>query len=244
MPGRSKKSNVYLLVLLIVIIIGLIIAICIISYPSKSTNTSNASKLRNTGVVNEYEQNEQTSLTINNIYPNNRKSPIEDQAYERVFNPLMYPYKSPPFYKNSYNDGRLPPQVVGCGSRRTPCMGGSQMAITNNMPRVTINDSNIAPINISTQGPIGEPQQVGAIYKVFGNENQVYPLFGRRKYPNDNKWEYYTTIGQYGVKMPVITPRKNEELGTNETVFIRGQKMPYRATMYETDQPQYIPYTG
>ena len=99
-------------------------------------------------------------------------------------------------------------------------MVGSQNAITNNMPHLISDDSNIAPVNISTQGPIGEPQQVGAISKILGNENQVYPLFGRRKYPNDNKWEYYTTIGQYGVKMPVITPRKNDELGTNETIFL------------------------
>ena len=239
MPVRQKRSNIYLLVLLIVIIIGLIVAICIISYPSKPLNNE-LTENKTTKV--DSRTNESNSLVINNIYPRGRKSPLEDQAYERVFNPLMYPYKSPPFYKNGYNDLRLPPQVIGCGSRRTPCMGGSQMAITNNMPRLIIDDSNIAPVNISTQGPIGEPQQVGAIYKVFGNENQVYPLFGRRKYPNDNKWEYYTTIGQYGVKMPIVTPRKNDELGTNETVFVRGQKTPYRVSMYETDHPQYIPY--
>ena len=70
----------------------------------------------------------------------------------------------------------------------------------------------------------------------MGNENTVYPLFGRKKYPNGDKWEYYTTIGQYGVKMPVVTQRTNTELGTNEIVFIQGQrKAPYRVTMYEFD---------
>ena len=236
-----KSTNIYLLVLLSIIIIGLIIAICIISYPGKTYKSSSISQSLSTSEIDS-SQDETNSVVINNIYPHSRKSPIEDQAYERVFNPLMYPYKSPPIYKQSYNNTLLQPQVVGCGGRRTPCMGGGQIAMPNNMPRLMLDDSNIAPVNISTQGPIGEPQQVGAIFKVMGSENQVYPLFGRRKFPNDNKWEYYTTIGQYGVKMPVVTPRKNDELGTNETVFIRGQKTPYRVSMYETDHPQYIPY--
>jgi hypothetical protein len=173
--------------------------------------------------------------------PNNKAN---DKVYDRVFNPLLYPYKSPPLYNQPryYNDLKLPAQVVGCGGRRTPCMGGSQEAIINDMPPLIITDDNIAPVNISTRGPIGQPQQVGAIYKIFGNENQVYPLFGRRKYHNDDKWEYYTTIGQYGVKMPVVTRNKNIELGTNETVFIKGQKSPYRVSIYGTDYPEYIPY--
>ena len=33
------------------------------------------------------------------------------------------------------------------------------------------------------------------------------------------------------------------ELGTNDLVFIRGQRRaPYRVTMYENDSPEYIPY--
>jgi len=168
----------------------------------------------------------------------------ENLALERVYNPLKYPYKSPPFYNQKwYPNQMLPPQVIGCGARNTPCMGGTQIPIANPMPPIDISDRNIAPVNISTRGPLGQPQQVGAIYRVMGNENTVYPLFGRKKYPNGDKWEYYTTIGQYGVKMPVITQRKNTELGTNEIVFIQGQrKAPYRVTMYENDTPEYIPY--
>ena len=244
MPARQRKSNIYLLVILIVIIVGLTVAICVISYPLRPSQPQLPPQLppQPLPVSLETESNESNSVVINNIYPRGQNSHVGDQAYDRVFNPLTYPYKSPPYYKQSYNDTRLPPQVVGCGSRRSPCMGGSQVAITNSMPTLVLDDSNIAPVNISTQGPIGQPQQVGAIYKILGGENQVYPLFGRRKYPNDNKWEYYTTIGQYGVKMPVVTPRKNDELGTNETVFIKGQQNPYRVSMYETDHPQYIPY--
>ena len=172
------------------------------------------------------------------------RTPREEMALERVYNPLKYPYKSPPFYNQSwYPNQMLPPQVIGCGARNTPCMGGTQIPIANPMRPIDISNRNIAPVNISTRGPLGQPQQVGAIYRVMGNENTVYPLYGRKKYPNGDKWEYYTTIGQYGVKMPVITQRTNTELGTNEIVFIQGQrKAPYRVTMYENDSPEYIPY--
>ena len=177
-------------------------------------------------------------------YDQNIKSPQERLALERVYNPLKYPYKSPPFYnQNWYPNQMLPAQVIGCGARNTPCMGGSQIPIANPMTPIDISDRNIAPINISSRGPLGKPQQVGAIYRIMGNENTVYPLFGRKKYPNGDKWEYYTTIGQYGVKMPIISQRRNVELGTNDIVFIQGQrKAPYRVTMYENDTPEYIPY--
>jgi hypothetical protein len=165
-------------------------------------------------------------------------------SQERIYNPLQYPNKSPPYYnQDRYPNYALPAQVVGCGGRNTPCLGGSQIPIANPMHQIDISNTNIAPVNISSRGPIGQPQQVGAIYQVMGNENSVYPLYGRKKYPNGNNWEYYTTIGQYGVKMPIITQKRNEELGTNDIIFIQGQrKAPYRVTMYENDTPQYIPY--
>ena len=35
------------------------------------------------------------------------------------------------------------------------------------------------------------------------------PLFGRKKYPNgSNNWEYYTTVGDYNVKMKIVQKRK------------------------------------
>ena len=172
------------------------------------------------------------------------RPPQEQNALDRVYNPLRYPYKSRPYYNQGwYPNLMLPPQVVGCGARNTPCMGGTQIPIPNPMSPINISDNNIAPINMSTRGPLGQPQQVGAIYKILGNENQVYPLYGRKKYPNGDKWEYYTTIGQYGVKMPIIRRNTHDELGTNDLVFIQGQRRaPYRVTMYENDSPEYIPY--
>ena len=44
------------------------------------------------------------------------------------------------------------------------------------------------------------------------------------------------------VYLPPENNTNNLELGTNETVFIKGQKSPYRVSIYRTDYPEYIPY--
>ena len=101
---------------------------------------------------------------------------------------------------------------------------------------------NIAPVNLNVRGFDEGLQQVGTIQKVFGSENFVYPLFGRRKYRNDNKWEYFVKFGKYGVILPILQRRNNEELNTNEEVYIEGQKDKYRVTIYDSNFPQYLPY--
>ena len=176
-----------------------------------------------------------------NVLMNN--NPQKLNAMDRVFNPLRYPYKSDYFYdQNWYPSLQLPSQVIGCGSRRGPCIGGTQVPIYNPSTPIDISDNNIAPVYISTRGPLGEPQQVGIMYKVYGDENDTLPLFGRKKYPNERTWNYYTLLGSYSSKVPVVTKNKHDELGTNDIVFIKGRKDAYRVTIYESDFPQYIPY--
>lgn len=170
-------------------------------------------------------------------------SPKKLNALDRVYNPLRYPYKSDYFYDQSwYPNLRLPNQVIGCGGRNQPCMGGTQVPIYNPTNPINISNANIAPVNISTRGPLGEPQQLGVIQKIDGNANDTLPLFGRRRYPNDNKYDYYTLLGRYGSKVKVITKNRNDELGSNDVVFIQGNRDAYKTTIYEGDFPQYIPY--
>ena len=172
-----------------------------------------------------------------------QRNPQKQNALDRVFNPLRYPFQSMPFYNTSwYPNYNLPANVIGCGGRREPCLGGSQITIPNEYPPLNITNQNIAPVNIRTQGPRGEPQQVGVMYKVFGNSNEVYPLFGRPKFPNDNRWEYYTLMGKFGSKIPLSRTRNDQELGTNDIVTIPNRPERYRATIYERDSPAYIPY--
>jgi len=164
-------------------------------------------------------------------------------SLDRIYNPLRYPYKSDYFYDQSwYPNLELPFQVLGCGSRNKPCLGGTQIPIYNPPTPIDISNRNIAPVYISTRGPLGQPQQVGILYKINGNDNDILPLFGRRKYPNDNIYDYYTIMGHYGVKVPIITKNKKDELGTNDVVFVKGIGSPYRVTIYKSDFPEYIPY--
>jgi hypothetical protein len=175
--------------------------------------------------------------------PTINRDPRTMNSLDRIYNPLKYPYKSDYFYDQQwYPNLELPFQVLGCGGRNKPCLGGTQVPIYNPPTPIDISDNNIAPVYISTRGPLGQPQQVGILYKINGNDNDVYPLFGRKKYPNDNRYEYYTIMGNYGVKVPIVTKNKNDEVGTNDIVFVKGKAEPYRATIYKSDYPSYIPY--
>jgi hypothetical protein len=184
--------------------------------------------------------------TMENInYPTAviNKDPKTLNSLDRIYNPLRYPYKSDYFYEQGwYPNLELPFQVIGCGSRTTPCLGGTQVPIYNPPTQIDISNTNIAPVYISTKGPLGQPQQLGVLYKINGNDNDILPLFGRKKYPNDNRYEYYTIMGRFGSKMSIITKNKHDELGSNDVVFIKGRSDPYRVTIYESDFPSYIPY--
>ena len=170
-------------------------------------------------------------------------NPKRLNSLDRVYNPLRFPYKSDNYYDQSwYPNMNLPSQVIGCGGRNQPCMGGTQVPIMNPSTPIDISNTGIAPVNISTRGPLGEPQQMSTLYKIKGDEHDTLPLFGRKKYPNDNKYEYYTLSGRYGSKVKIITKNKNDELGTNDIVFLQGRSEPYTCTIYESDFPQYIPY--
>lgn len=198
----------------------------------------------NSKKIENYQSNRETIVNTVN-YPNAviQKDPKELNSLDRIYNPLKYPYKSDYFYDQSwYPNLELPFQVVGCGGRNTPCLGGTQVPIYNPPTPIDISNNNISPVYISTRGPLGKPQQVGILYKINGNDNDILPLFGRRKYPNDNIYDYYTMMGQYGVKVPIVTKNKKDELGTNDVVFIKGTGSPYRVTIYKSDFPEYIPY--
>jgi len=173
------------------------------------------------------------------------RTPQQINSLDRVFNPLRYPYKSDNYYDQNWRPNlALPPQVIGCGGRTMPCLGGSQVPIANPMIPLDYSNTNIAPINIRTRGPLGQPQRVGSLYRLYSHNNEVLPLYRRKKYPNgDRNWDYYTVVGNHDVKLPILSKRRGYELGTNDVVFVRGyNRSPYRVTMYESDFPQYIPY--
>jgi hypothetical protein len=247
--SKTVCFNKYLFIVLIILLILTFIGMFILYNKENNVYVSGFNgiedNLKKISDNLENYQNNREEVATNIVYPDAvvDKEPKTMNSLDRIYNPLRYPYKSDYFYDQQwYPNLQLPFQVVGCGSRNTPCLGGTQVPIYNPPVTIDVSDRNIAPVNVSTRGPLGQPQQLGILYKVYGNENDILPLFGRRRYPNDSKYDYYTTIGQFGTKVPIVTKNRNDELGTNDVVFIKGSSSPYRVTIYESDFTQYIPY--
>jgi len=240
---KNNQIIYIILIIVIIILLGIILYFGITQHKCTIENKNNYEQNNNQS-KEDYENNKEVIIsTINYPRADIQRDPKTLNSLDRIYNPLRYPYKSDDFYDQGwYPNLQLPFQVIGCGSRTQPCLGGTQVPIYNPPVPIDISDNNIAPVYISTRGPLGKPQQVGIIYKINGNDNEILPLYGRRKYPNDNKYEYYTQMGRFGVKVPVITKNRNDELGTNDVIFIKGMKDAYRVTIYESDMPQYIPY--
>ena len=242
-------KNIFIIVLLLITIIIILGHLYIESTRNKPlsqqippNNSEKFSDNQSNKFSENYQANKEVITTINYPQPLINRDPNTVNSLDRIYNPIRYPYKSDYYYEQDwYPNLDLPFQVIGCGSRNTPCLGGTQVPIYNPPTPIDISNTNIAPINISTRGPLGQPQQIGILYQVFGKDNDVLPLFGRKKYPNDNKYEYYTIMGQFGVKVPVIA-KNRDELGSNDIVFVKGRSQPYTVTIYETDFPSYIPY--
>ena len=167
-----------------------------------------------------------------------------------MYNPLRYSNRSQAFYdQGSYPNMSLPPQVIGCGGRNGPCLGGTQETIQVVNTPIEISERNIAPINIIARAndpsAVGIPFQVGVLYKIFGSLNEIFPLYGIRRYRNSDTWDYTTKVGKQGnfVFLKVLTKRvNNNELQTNDTVNVDGNSGKFRVSMYDNSFPEYNPY--
>lgn len=238
------------------IIVLLVILLVFTNFSNNLTMKSKELELhinKNKDNVKPNVENELSNLTVDNFRNLNDNIIVESDfrkidSLDKIYNPLEYPYQSHPYYNaRPYPSNILPPSVIECGRRNLPCYGGSQKVINNNYPIKLVSDNNIAPknialINMRTRGPEGEPQQVGTLFKLTPGNKDIYPLFGRKRFPNDSKWEYYTIIGDYGSKVPVKPLRNYEEIGTNDIVQLFNYPGNYKATIYKREDLQYIPY--
>ncbi len=228
-----------------VITILLILIICVIVYNMYMQNVSiRLSELPKSPNVEPFSPPSPTIIVTNGSQDPINRSPKEINATDRFWNPLRYPYRSDYFYDQAiYPQSNLPFQVMGGGRRMAPTLGGSEVPIINPTVPINVAEAPIAPINISTRGPRGLPQQLGVIYKINGDHNTYLPLFGMKEYPNSDSYKYYTAFGNNSqVKVPLITKYRNQPLGDNDEVMIKGDPHKYRVSLYESDFPQYIGY--
>ena len=105
------------------------------------------------------------------------------------------------------------------------------------------------PINIKTRGYDDSYRQVGIITRINGKET-ILPLMGRPLHSNRGKWQYYTMTDQNNsIKLPVSKNGKSctgeygcDEYFNGDSIYVEGYNDAFKVTIYENNQPRYIPY--
>jgi hypothetical protein len=160
-----------------------------------------------------------------NMYSYNATQPRYNDDHDRIFNPLRFPYKKPVYFSSDCNE-------IGNEGRNynnnSYSLGHSSFDSTG---RCTTNQ---LPFNVRTQKWCSTPQQVGILTRQDTTDNtELYPLFGRRKYRHDNKWEYYSIVN--GVKV-YVKPKSNfDEINNNENISLINFNGDYRVTIYDKE---------
>ena len=103
-------------------------------------------------------------------------------------------------------------------------------------------------INVPTRGEPPEYQQVG--YLTGEGEENIKPLFGRQTYRGSNQWNYFTSLDSHlATKIPIYTGDKDctdergcHEINKNDMLNIGDPGKHYKANIYQTHAPRYIPY--
>tara|TARA_R110001599_G_scaffold23296_3_gene85696 strand:- start:460 stop:1080 length:621 start_codon:yes stop_codon:yes gene_type:complete len=105
------------------------------------------------------------------------------------------------------------------------------------------------PINIKTRGYDTNYSQSGILTRINGPET-ILPLMGRSLHSSRSKWQYYTMSDKNNsVKLPLSRNGRSctneygcDELFNGDSVYIEGYNDAFKVTIYENNQPRYIPY--
>ena len=104
------------------------------------------------------------------------------------------------------------------------------------------------PVNIETQGLATQYQQIGILEN---GGSLILPLMGRRSMVGRDKWQYYSisNTGTLNTKLPVTFQGRSctsengcDNISSGDTVYVKGYNDTFRATIYENNLMQYIPY--
>ena len=105
------------------------------------------------------------------------------------------------------------------------------------------------PINMRTSHYDMDYRQVGILTAESGKD-RILALFGRPLHSNRNKWQYYTmTDKNNAIKLPISRNGRSctsdmgcDELFNGDNVYVQGYNNVFNATIYENNEPRYIPY--
>ena len=104
-------------------------------------------------------------------------------------------------------------------------------------------------INVPTRGEPPSYQQVGILTDLTNPEN-IKPLYGRQTYNGSGQWNYFTSLDSHlATKIPIeldnndcTDERGCKEIYKNDTLNIGSGGPDYKANIYQTHAPRYIPY--
>ena len=103
-------------------------------------------------------------------------------------------------------------------------------------------------INVPTRGEPPAYQQVGILTDTDNPEN-IKPLYGRQTYPGSNLWNYFTSLDSHlATKIPIYlsdndctNERGCQEINKGDELTIGDPNNEYRANIYQTHAPRYLP---
>ena len=103
-------------------------------------------------------------------------------------------------------------------------------------------------INVPTRGEPPSYQQVGILTDADQPEN-IKPLYGRQTYPGSNLWNYFTSLDSHlATKIPIeldnndcTSERGCKEIYKNDILNIGSTDNEYKANIYQTHAPRYLP---
>ena len=104
-------------------------------------------------------------------------------------------------------------------------------------------------VNVPTRGEAPSYQQVGILTGTDDPEN-IKPLYGRQTYRGSGLWNYFTSLDSHlATKIPILrddndctAERGCKEIYKNDTLSIGDPDNQYKANIYQTHAPRYIPY--
>lgn len=108
---------------------------------------------------------------------------------------------------------------------------------------------NKVPINIETRGKSMEYQQIGFIHSESGDENIIYPLYGKELWRGSSKWSYYTGTDKiHQIKLPIVHNKRQcmgeygcDQLYEGDEIEVPPYNNRFKVQLYNLDAPKYIP---
>lgn len=111
---------------------------------------------------------------------------------------------------------------------------------------LSLNLTNGLPINIPTQSINTTYRQIGILTK----GDIILPLMGKPLFTNRDKWNFYTMNDKNNmIKLPLSNKGKSctnefgcDNIYNGDTIYVEGYNDVFKATVYDNQVMQYIPY--